>query len=141
MVGKYTGVEVNSWILNQVNNIFFVTDVTHSRASVGPQLYNSEALPFTYDQYVVIKLADKLYNSVTVCFYVSPWIFIQINNFPKLPAPGIKPRWIILNFCCKFLLGTWEQPSIKDFLFQIPISKIVLFFCWPIFIYVLYNIL
>ena len=36
---------------------------------MGPQLYNSEALPFTYDHYVVIKLADKLYNSVTVCFY------------------------------------------------------------------------
>ena len=34
----------------------------------GPQLYNSEALPFTYGQYVVIELADKLYNSVTVCF-------------------------------------------------------------------------
>ena len=27
------------------------------------QLYNLEALPFTYDQYVVIELADKLYNS------------------------------------------------------------------------------
>ena len=32
----------------------------------GLQLYNSEALPFTYDQYVVIDLADKFYNSVTV---------------------------------------------------------------------------
>ena len=32
----------------------------------GPQLYNLEALPFTYDQYVVIELADKLYNSATV---------------------------------------------------------------------------
>ena len=29
----------------------------------GPQLYNSEALPFTYGQYVVIELADKFYNS------------------------------------------------------------------------------
>ena len=37
----------------------------------GPQLYNSEALPFTYGQFVVIELADKLYNSVTVCFCVS----------------------------------------------------------------------
>ena len=34
----------------------------------GPQLYNLEALPFTYNQYVVIELADKLFNSVTVCF-------------------------------------------------------------------------
>ena len=25
-----------------------------------PQMYNSEALPLTYDQYVVIELADKL---------------------------------------------------------------------------------
>ena len=55
----------------------------------GPQLYNSEAFPFTYDQYVVIELADKLYNSVFVCFCVSPWIFIQINNFSKLP--GMEP--------------------------------------------------
>ena len=31
-------------------------------------MYNSEALPFTYGQYVVIELADKLYNSVTVFF-------------------------------------------------------------------------
>ena len=38
----------------------------------GPQPYNSEALPFTYDHYVVIELTDKLYNSVTVCFCVSP---------------------------------------------------------------------
>ena len=37
----------------------------------GPQLYNSEALPFTYGQYVVIELADEHYNSVTVCFCVS----------------------------------------------------------------------
>ena len=33
----------------------------------GPQLYNSEALSFTNGQCVVIELADKLYNSVTVC--------------------------------------------------------------------------
>ena len=45
----------------------------------GPQLYNSEALPFTYDQYVVIELADKLCYCLFFC--VSPWIFIQINNF------------------------------------------------------------
>ena len=31
----------------------------------GPQLYN---LPFTYGQYVFMELADKIYNSVTVCF-------------------------------------------------------------------------
>ena len=29
---------------------------------------NLEVLPFTYGQYVVIELADKLYNSVTVVF-------------------------------------------------------------------------
>ena len=32
-----------------------------------PQLYNLEALSFTYEQYVVIEFADKLYNSVTLC--------------------------------------------------------------------------
>ena len=37
----------------------------------GPQMYNSEALPFTYGQYIVTELADKLYNSVTVCFCAS----------------------------------------------------------------------
>ena len=34
-------------------------------------MYNSEALSFTYCLYVVIELADKLYNSVTVCFCAS----------------------------------------------------------------------
>ena len=37
----------------------------------GSKLYNSEALLFTYGQYDVIELADKLYNSVTVCFCAS----------------------------------------------------------------------
>ena len=32
----------------------------------GPQLYKSKALPFTYGQYVIIKLSDRLYKSVTV---------------------------------------------------------------------------
>ena len=36
-----------------------------------PQLYNSEDLPFTYGQFVVIELADKLYNSDNVCFCAS----------------------------------------------------------------------
>ena len=56
-----------------------------------PQLYNSEALQFTYNQYVIIELADKLYNSVAVCFCVSPWIFIKINKFFKLLVLGIEP--------------------------------------------------
>ena len=48
---------------------FFFCNIPNSFLSLGrPQLYNLEALPFTYDQYVVIELADKLYNSVTVCF-------------------------------------------------------------------------
>ena len=62
------------------------------------QLYNSETLPFTYYQYVavelgdkLIQLADELYNSVNVCFCVSPWIFIQINNFSKLPGSNHWP--------------------------------------------------
>ena len=35
-------------------------------------MYSLEALPFTYDQYVIIELADKLYDSVTLCFCVNP---------------------------------------------------------------------
>ena len=31
--------------------------------------------PFTYGQYVVIELADKLYNSGTVCFCAS-WKYV-----------------------------------------------------------------
>ena len=48
----------------------------------GPQLYYLEALPFTYGQYVVIELADadKLYNSVTVCFCVSQKYVFQIGH-------------------------------------------------------------
>ena len=38
------------------------------RLSFGePQLFNLEALPFIYDQFVVIELADELYNSVKDC--------------------------------------------------------------------------
>ena len=52
---------------------YFFCNIRNSFLSCcGPQLYNSEALPFTYDQYVVIELADKLYNSATVCFCVCP---------------------------------------------------------------------
>ena len=44
----------------------------YSLLSFGrPQLYNSEALPFTYGQFVVIELADKFYNSITVWFFPS----------------------------------------------------------------------
>ena len=53
-------------------SIDFFLNRRYSLLSFGePQLYNSEALPFTYGQYVVIELADKLYNSVTVCFCAS----------------------------------------------------------------------
>ena len=78
--------------LSKIVQILFFCNRCNSILSFGgPQLYNLEALSFTYDQYVLIELADKLYNSVTVCFCVSPWIFIQINNFSKLPAAGIEP--------------------------------------------------
>ena len=42
----------------------------------GLQLYNLKALPFTYDPYVVIDLADKVYNYVTV------FVFVSINFHP-----------------------------------------------------------
>ena len=63
-------------------NFFFVTNNSFLSFG-GTQLYNLEALPFTYDQYVVIELADKLYNYVTVCYCVSPCC-------SKLPATGIE---------------------------------------------------
>ena len=43
----------------------------------GPQLYYFEALPLTYGQYGVIELADKLYNSVTVCFLCFPNVYLS----------------------------------------------------------------
>ena len=53
----------------QAAKFFFSFYRHYSLLSFGrPQLYNSEALPITYGQYVVIELADKLYTSVTVCF-------------------------------------------------------------------------
>ena len=55
--------------------IFFITDVTHSWASGGANciIWRLCHSPIQYE----------------IC--MSPWIFIQINNFFKLPAPGIKP--------------------------------------------------
>ena len=49
----------------------FFLNRRYSLLSFGrPQMYNLEALPFTYGQYVAIELADKLYNSVTVFVFV-----------------------------------------------------------------------
>mgnify|MGYP006975622114 CR=1 FL=1 len=54
----------------------------------GHQLYNSKALPFTYGQYVVLELADKLYNIVTVCFCTSRnYVFcISLKQEPVWPS-------------------------------------------------------
>ena len=48
----------------------------------GPQLYNSEALPFTYNQYLVIESADKLYNSVIVDLFRYSYKVVE----PEAPA-------------------------------------------------------
>ena len=50
---------------------FFCNRLNSFLSFGGPQLYNSEALPFTYNQNVGLELADKLYNSVTVCCCVN----------------------------------------------------------------------
>ena len=71
-----------------INLFFFVTDVTHSWASTGPNCIIRRLCHSP--------LADKLYNSVTVCFHVSPSILIQISNFSKLPAP-IEPLTLRLQ--------------------------------------------
>ena len=54
------------------NRLFFCNRHNSFLSFGGRQLYNLEALPFTYDQYTVIELADNLYKSATVCFCVSP---------------------------------------------------------------------
>ena len=60
-------------------NFFFCNKHTSFLTFDGPQLYNSEALPFTYDQYVVIELADKLYNSVTLFFCASAKVLMSFS--------------------------------------------------------------
>ena len=50
------------------NFILFFNRLYSLSSFGGPQLYDLEALPFTYGQYVALELADKLYNSVTICF-------------------------------------------------------------------------
>ena len=42
----------------------------------GPQLYNSEALPFTYGQYVVVELADKL-DTLLLFVFCASWKYIR----------------------------------------------------------------
>ena len=58
------------WLLNSIPFrfifLFFCNRCNSFLSFGGPQLYNLEALPFTYDQYVVIELAGKLNNSVFV---------------------------------------------------------------------------
>ena len=43
-----------------------------------------EALPFTYGQYVGIDIADKLYNSVAVCFYALQKYLFHIDRKQEL---------------------------------------------------------
>ena len=85
----------------------------------APELYDLEALPFTYGQYFVIELADKLYNSVTIWFCVSPWIFIQINNFFQVAGAGVwtADAWITKPL---YLYTThWTHHSFAYFKFHI----------------------
>ena len=50
----------------------FVTDVSHFLNFGGPNPIIRRVLSSKNYQYVVMELADKLYNSVTACFSVSP---------------------------------------------------------------------
>ena len=93
MILKLDGSQNISWFFvlskSELKMFFFVFDLFFNRSYYsllnfgGLQLYNSEALPFTYHQFVIIELVYKLYNSVSVCFCVSPWIFIWIYNCPS----------------------------------------------------------
>ena len=63
-----------------------------------------------------------LTHTSLLCFCVSQWIFIQINNFFKLPAPGIEPLTLGLQGQCStptprglsefFTLNT-KEPNMK----------------------------
>ena len=48
-------------------------------SSGSSQLYTLEALPFTYGQYVVIELADKLYNCLVFCL-IESMSFTLVTN-------------------------------------------------------------
>ena len=62
-----------------LHSVFFFNRRYSLLSFGGSQLYNLEALPFTYGQHVVIELADNLYNSVTVCFCASRKYVFQIG--------------------------------------------------------------
>ena len=61
---------------NFIKMIFFLTDVTHWQALAGPS-FMSEALPITY---VVIELADILYNSFTVVFLLPKFLSHRLRT-------------------------------------------------------------
>ena len=82
-------------------------------------------------EYVVIELADKLYNSVTVCFCLSPWIFIQINFFfSKLP--GIEPLTLGLQSQRSTHTSTYST-RLHQFCYLTCLS--LLFSCLVLFMY------
>ena len=61
--------------------LFFFCNRHYSLLSFGvPQLYNLEALSFTYGQYVVIEVADKLYNSFSFYFCASRKYVFHIGH-------------------------------------------------------------
>ena len=83
----------------------------------GHKMYNSEALPFTYDQYVIIELADKLYNclflSESMNFHPDKQLFQVASTGdwttdPWITKPALYPytmgdsSYFWLSKCCGF---------------------------------------
>ena len=71
----------------------------------GPQLNNLEALPFTYGQYVVIKLADKLYITLLLFIFVLrqsmsfAYVALQYSFWAKLSSYRLNIGTKDYEFC------------------------------------------
>ena len=81
--------------------VFFCNRRSSFLSFGGPQLYNSEALPFTYDQYVIIELADKL------CYYL--FLCESMNFHPDKQVAGAGDRttdpWITKPVLYLYTIG------------------------------------
>ena len=91
----------------------------------GPQLFNFEAWPFTYDQYIVIELANKLYNYVTffLCF-----MKVCLSHRSQLVTEhglGTLQQTLWPDVCSNHL-AIWTKTALVSFhVYEVP--------CWSVF--------
>ena len=77
-----------------------------------PQLYNSEALPFTYGPNVVIELVDKFYNSVTVFLCLTKVCLSHRSQAGYVSiCAGAAENSIVSNVCLKSVKWQWLLQS------------------------------